>query len=220
MLENLLKRKYLIKNLYVATPGLVTRSESDNCYYYNETEQELDIIVVKKIDEYYVLNILNGRKYGIFSKFAFISSFCKYEDQYMVNMLQPLEIYLTDKTKKTITKQELIEFLSNETKQKDETLYRDVIVQKISEQLSRVNNSNVNEEEKEKLRYMLLEIVKYYQNSLQNIDKSLNIVDLRIECLRRLSQFEMMLSPEYINNSIDELESVKKEIEKIKYIFK
>ena len=70
--ENLNKKEnqevYLVKDLYVAYPALVSYKNSNKCFVYNEGNISLEKIVVKKINEYYVNNILNDRKYGIFSK--------------------------------------------------------------------------------------------------------------------------------------------------------
>ena len=204
-------KKFWVKDLYVARPGIITRNYDDNCYYYNEGNQNLETIVVKKQNEHYVKNVLNEREYGVFGSFE-TWELCKLENQYMVNGLYPLENYLTDKTKKIITEQEIIELLHPKTKQEDESSYRDIVVQEISKTLSKINDSNIKEEEKEKLRDMLLAIANYYENSLQINNPSLNIVDLRMECLKRLVEIEIKLPPENVNNSIGEIANLKEKI--------
>lgn len=202
---------YLVKNLYVAYPALISYKNSNNCFVYNEGSKDLEKIIVKKLNECYVFNILNSREYGIFSKFN-AYKLKDFLNQYMVNKLHPLELILNDKTKTFITKQEIIELLYPEMKPEDEPLYRDVIVQEISKTLTKINDSNIKEEEKEKLRDMLLSIANYYENSLQINNPSLNIVDLRMECLKRLVEIEIKLPSENVNNSIGEIAILKGKI--------
>lgn len=76
----------------------------------------------------------------------------KFIGQYMVNELHPLELLLDDKTKKYITKEEIISFLSPRIEEEPTSKYRDIILQKIYETNQKIKTSKIDETQKEKFK--------------------------------------------------------------------
>ena len=145
----------------------------------------------------------------------------------MINDLAPLEFYLENKTKTTITTEEICYFLYPNLKKKEiSSEYKDVVLREIKETNEKINNSSLSEESKEKLKQSLIEIANYYVNTLKKLssktnDRSLNldtnkksVIDLRQECMKKLVEIEIMLPPENINNLSLELETLEEEIKR------
>ena len=149
----------------------------------------------------------------------------KFIGQYMVYHLHPLELLLDDKTKKYITKEEIISFLSPRIEEEPTSKYRDIILQKIYETNQKIKTSKMDETQKEKLQEELIKLANYYVNEIQKINISsqgnnnleLNkksIISLKQECMARLVDIELILPPENINLLLDELSELKEDIKK------
>lgn len=222
--------EFQVSDLYTAYPALISIKYEEDGYvtsYNGQSVTESDVIVVKFISRRYVENILTGRKYGIFHQFE-ADELKKFVGQFMVNNLTPLEMVLINKTKTTLTRQEIRELVYPESKKNDEkSKYSDVIIQKIDETNQKVNLSSIDEEEKEKIGKELISIANYYVNTLkklsgnnkQNLGLTVNqksIIDLKKECMERLVEIEIMLPPENINTLMNELSILEQSILKRK----
>lgn len=245
MFENLFKRKnnedsklnyldvgkkYRVKDLYVAYPGLITKgvSAGESCCIYNEEEAKIEPIIVRKIGKgQFVENVLNGREYGILFEFNYFKAL-KFVNQYMVNTLTPLELVLNDKSKKIITIGEIKELLYPETKKENnESNYHDAVLREINEVNNKINTSKISLTEKEEYKKMLIEIANYYVECLKDLSSynneqeiSLNvnkksIYTLRRECIQKLVKIELRLPTEDINDLIGELKLLEENIKKI-----
>ena len=223
-------KEFHVSDLYTAYPALISIKYEEDGYvtiYNGQSVTESDVIVVKFISRRYVENILTGRQYGIFHQFE-SDELKKFVGQFMVNNLTPLEMVLIDKTKTTLTRQEIRELLYPKSKKKDEkSKYSDVIIQKIGETNQKVNSSSIDEEEKEKIGKELISIANYYVNTLkmlsgsnkQSLGLTVNqksIIDLKKECMERLVEIEIMLPPENINTLMNELSILEQSILKRK----
>ena len=214
---------YNIKDLYLAMTGLVTRdNEKSNFYWYNKDKKEGELIVCQVIASNKVRNVLNKREYYIFTRMN--GYFQDYNRTYMVDVLKPFESELDDqyKTRETITREEIIEYLYPNSK-KEEIVVKDVILNKISETDDKINKSSLDDEIKEKLKNKLVEIANNYVHTLKDMSNpnstaiSLNakkesLLNLRQEVARELVEIEMMLPPEKIDILTDELEVLEKKI--------
>ncbi len=109
-----------------------TNRERDEIYF-NESRTHLNKIIVVKVNQYYVKDIISERSYGIFGRFDRIE-YVKFIGQYMVYHLHPLELLLDDKTKKYITKEEIISFLSPRIEEEPTSKYRDINYKKYMKQ--------------------------------------------------------------------------------------
>jgi len=219
-----------VKDLYTTEPSIITKSKKNEneTIHYNELNKELEQIVVIKVDEKFVKDIISGRIYGRFSAFDFrgVSNFV---GQYMVDVIRPLELELNDKTKRVITRDEVIEFLYHDTKQEETSIneYSDAVLRQINETNKRITKSSLDEEVKDKMREELLNIANYYVNTLKQSTNANNqssklslsqtsIVSLRKECMDRLVKLEMMLPPDSINSLEEELLLLENEIKRLK----
>ena len=149
----------------------------------------------------------------------------KFIGQYMVYHLHPLELLLDDKTKKYITKEEIISFLSPRIEEEPTSKYRDIILQKIYETNQKIKTSKIDETQKEKFQEELIKLANYYVNEIQKINISsqgnnnleLNkksIISLKQECMARLVDIELILPPENINMLLDEITKLEEDIKK------
>lgn len=149
----------------------------------------------------------------------------KFIGQYMVYHLHPLELLLDDKTKKYITKEEIISFLSPRIEEEPTSKYRDIILQKIYETNQKIKTSKIDEMQKEKFQEELIKLANYYVNEIQKINISsqgnnnleLNkksIISLKQECMARLVDIELILPPENINMLLDEITKLEEDIKK------
>lgn len=142
----------------------------------------------------------------------------------MVYNLHPLELLLDDKTKKYITKEEIISFLSPRIEEEPTSKYRDIILQKIYETNQKINTSRIDETQKEKLQEELIKLANYYVNEIQKIsiiqeNNSLelnkkSIISLKQECMAKLVDIEMILPPENINFLLNEIQQLEEDIKK------
>lgn len=217
-----------VKDLYTTEPSIITkvRINEKDTIYYNEDGEKLEQIVVIKVDEKFVKDIISGRIYGRFSAFDFreVSNFV---GQYMVDKIHPLEFELNDKTKRVITRDEVIEFLYHDTKQEETSTneYSDACLRQINETNKKITKSNLEEEVKDKMREELLNIANYYVNTLKEMTNNqasklsisqTSVLTLRKECMDRLVKLEMMLPPDSINSLEEELRLLEKEIKILK----
>lgn len=199
--------------MFAAYAGMISTNRERNEIYFNESRTHLSKIIVVKVNQYYVKDIISERLYGIFGKFDCIEC-VKFIGQYMVYHLHPLELLLDDKTKKYITKEEIIPFLSPIIEEEPTSKYRDILLQKIYETNQKINASKMDETQKEKLQEELIKLANYYANEMQKISISnqgnnnleLNkksIISLKQECMARLVDIEIILPPENINMLLD-----------------
>lgn len=219
-----------VKDLYTTEPSIITKSKKNEneTIHYNELNKELEQIVVIKVDEKFVKDIISGRIYGRFSAFDFrgVSNFV---GQYMVDVIRPLELELNDKTKRVITRDEVIDFLYHDTKQEETSnnQYLDACLRQINETNKRITKSSLEEEVKDKMREELISIANYYVNTLKQSTNANNqtsklslsqtsVVSLRKVCMDRLVKLEMMLPPDSINSLEEELILLENEIKKLK----
>lgn len=101
--EDIVSKKYQVKDLYVAYPALITKDvKYEFTINYNQNKESLEKIVVVKKDDRFAVNVINEREYGIFKKFTY-EELEKNLNQYMVNDLIPLELCLDNTVKSTIT---------------------------------------------------------------------------------------------------------------------
>lgn len=216
------EKKYKIKDLFVTYPGIISINDERDTIYFNE-DDDLEEIIVVKINEHYVKNVISGLVYGIFNSFSY--KHVSFIGQYMVNQLLPLELLLDDKTKKYITKEEIISFLSPRIEEEPTSKYRDIILQKIYETNQKINTSRIDETQKETLQEELIKLANYYGNEMQKISISsqgnnnleLNkksIISLKQECMAKLVDIEMILPPENINMLLDEITKLEEDINK------
>ncbi len=216
------EKKYKIKDLFVTYPGIISINDERDTIYFNE-DDDLEEIIVVKINEHYVKNVISGLVYGIFNSFSY--KHVSFIGQYMVNQLLPLELLLDDKTKKYITKEEIISFLSPRIKEEPTSKYRDIILQKIYETNQKIKTSKIDETQKEKFQEELIKLANYYVNEIQKINISsqgnnnleLNkksIISLKQECMARLVDIELILPPENINMLLDEITKLEEDIKK------
>lgn len=216
------EKKYKIKDLFVTYPGIISINDERDTIYFNE-DDDLEEIIVVKINEHYVKNVISGLVYGIFNSFSY--KHVSFIGQYMVNQLLPLEQLLDDKTKKYITKEEIISFLSPRIEEEPTSKYRDIILQKIYETNQKIKTSKMDEMQKEKLQEELIKLANYYVNEMQKISifgkknnnlelNKTSIISLKQECMTKLVDIEMILPPENINLLLDELSELKEDIKK------
>lgn len=216
------EKKYKIKDLFVTYPGIISINDERDTIYFNE-DDDLEEIIVVKINEHYVKNVISGLVYGIFNSFSY--KHVSFIGQYMVNQLLPLELLLDDKTKKYITKEEIISFLSPRIEEEPTSKYRDIILQKIYETNQKIKTSKMDETQKEKLQEELIKLANYYVNEMQKISifgkknnnlelNKTSIISLKQECMTKLVDIEMILPPENINLLLDELSELKEDIKK------
>ena len=216
------EKKYKIKDLFVTYPGIISINDERDTIYFNE-DDDLEEIIVVKINEHYVKNVISGLVYGIFNSFSY--KHVSFIGQYMVNQLLPLEQLLDDKTKKYITKEEIISFLSPRIEEEPTSKYRDIILQKIYETNQKIKTSKMDETQKEKLQEELIKLANYYVNEIQKISifgkknnnlelNKTSIISLKQECMTKLVDIEMILPPENINLLLDELSELKEDIKK------
>lgn len=216
------EKKYKIKDLFVTYPGIISINDERDTIYFNE-DDDLEEIIVVKINEHYVKNVISGLVYGIFNSFSY--KHVSFIGQYMVNQLLPLEQLLDDKTKKYITKEEIISFLSPRIEEEPTSKYRDIILQKIYETNQKIKTSKMDEMQKEKLQEELIKLANYYVNEIQKISifgkknnnlelNKTSIISLKQECMTKLVDIEMILPPENINLLLDELSELKEDIKK------
>lgn len=216
------EKKYKIKDLFVTYPGIISINDERDTIYFNE-DDDLEEIIVVKINEHYVKNVISGLVYGIFNSFSY--KHVSFIGQYMVNQLLPLEQLLDDKTKKYITKEEIISFLSPRIEEEPTSKYRDIILQKIYETNQKIKTSKMDETQKEKLQEELIKLANYYVNEMQKISifgkknnnlelNKTSIISLKQECMTKLVDIEMILPPENINLLLDELSELKEDIKK------
>lgn len=220
--EDIVSKKYEIKDLYIAFPALI--SIEAGSVFYNYHEDELEQIVVKRVDGHYVENVINGRKYGIWYEFKNGREVQKFIGQFMVGNLIPLEQCLDNTVKSTITTEEILEFLyPDSTFVKPTYEYKDVLLQKISEVNKKIKESVLTKEEKDEISLSLIELANHYVDTLKKIsssnDTSLglqinrkSILNLKQECMQKLVEIEMMIPNENINFLTDELLELEKEI--------
>ena len=110
------ERKWNIGKLYLAYPALLTSDFYRSSFFYNETEEELMPIVVKKINDIYVKNILTNKTYAIFERLYTYE--CKaILGEYVVSSLTPLESLDIFRGKTIVSETELRQML---TQKKDE----------------------------------------------------------------------------------------------------
>lgn len=216
------EKKYKIKDLFVTYPGIISINDERDTIYFNE-DDDLEEIIVVKINEHYVKNVISGLVYGIFNSFSY--KHVSFIGQYMVNQLLPLELLLDDKTKKYITKEEIISLLSPRIEEEPTSKYRDIILQKIYETNQKIKTSKIDETQKEKFQEELIKLANYYVNEIQKINISsqgnnnleLNkksIISLKQECMARLVDIELILPPENINMLLDEITKLEEDIKK------
>ena len=145
----------------------------------------------------------------------------------MINDLAPLEFYLENKTKTTITTEEICYFLYPNLKKKETSSeYKDAVLKQIKETNEKINSSSLSEESKDELKKSLISLAHYYVNTLKELsvktnNHSLNldtnkksVIDLRQECMKKLVEIEIMLPPDNINNLALELETLEEEIKR------
>lgn len=223
MFENLFKRKnkkcnkiekiktqkeFLVKDLYVTYPGVVSLNrDKEDTISFNQDNEELEPIIVIKTGNRYVRNVLNGRKYGIYSKFLYDEVFECFLNQYMVGILEPLELIINDKLKTTITREEIIDLLypeNNANKDLEEEIdeneekIKDSVLREILSVSNYLEECLVSEDEKERIRNELKELGSYYVNGLIELKSKKseitlsfkNELDLKNECMRLLTEIE------------------------------
>ena len=203
------QQEFLVKDLYVTYPGVVSLNRSkEDTISFNQDNDDLEPIIVIKTGNRYVRNVLNGRKYGIYSKFLYDEVFECFLNQYMVGRLEPLELAINDKLKTTITREEIIGLLypeSNTNKdddeEKDETLeekIKDHVLQEILRVSNTLEEMIISDLEKEKIRNELKQLGSYYVNGLIELKSKKgeitlsfkNELDLKNECMRLLTEIE------------------------------
>ena len=224
MFENLFKRKnnkrnkiekiktqkeFLVKDLYVTYPGVVSLNRSkEDTISFNQDNDDLEPIIVIKTGNRYVRNVLNGRKYGIYSKFLYDEVFECFLNQYMVGRLEPLELAINDKLKTTITREEIIDLLypennldkdlEEEIEESNEEEIKDPVLQEILRVSNHLEENLVSEDEKERIRNELKDLGSYYINGLIELKSKKgkitlsfkNELDLKNECMRLLTEIE------------------------------
>ena len=224
MFENLFRRKkekvnesekiesqkeFLVKDLYVTYLGMVTLNRSkENTITFNQDNEELGPIVVIKTGNRDVINVLSGRKYGIFIKFNYHELFTCFRNEYMVNDLIPLELSIKNIQKTTITRVEILGLLypeSNANKDLEEEIVenneeeiKDPVLQEILRVSNTLEENLVSGDEKEKIRNELKELGSYYVNGLIELKSKKseitlsfkNELDLKNECMRLLTEIE------------------------------
>ena len=219
-----------VKDLYVTYMAKVVRnSETDGWTWLGESDSER--IIVKKINDRSVENILNNAWYFIFHSMStnmFDEYFIdKYIGYYMINELKPLSMILMDKSKTTIRKGEILSLLYLKQEITTANSFKDVVLKQIYETLSRVNKSSLENERKNYFRNQLVEIARNYVDILKNMSNSnskaisLNvnhesIINLRKEVMRKLVEIEMQLPPENIDTLSQELMLLEQEFVKSK----
>ena len=112
------------------------------------------------------------------------------------------------------------DFCLEEDNKKDEII-KDVVLQKISETNKKIDKSILDNNKKEELKKSLIELAHYYVETIKNMNnnKSVNlnvneisIISLRQDIMKKLVEIEMQLPPEDINNLMNELNILEKEI--------
>ena len=229
-LDDIPDKEYQVSDLYIAYPALITKGKDkdgfDTLVYNGQEALEKIVVRYEKNSKSYVINVLNSRRYGIFSSFCY-SGLLPFLGQYMINDLAPLEFYLENKTKTTITTEEICYFLYPNLKKKETSSeYKDAVLKQIKETNEKINSSSLSEESKDELKKSLISLAHYYVNTLKELsvkknNHSLNldtnkksVIDLRQECMKKLVEIEIMLPPENINNLALELETLEEEIKR------
>ena len=181
--------------------------DKEDTISFNQDNEELEPIIVIKTGNRYVRNVLNGRKYGIYSKFLYDEVFECFLNQYMVGILEPLELIINDKLKTTITREEIIDLLypeNNANKDLEEEIdeneekIKDSVLREILSVSNYLEECLVSEDEKERIRNELKELGSYYVNGLIELKSKKseitlsfkNELDLKNECMRLLTEIE------------------------------
>ena len=216
-----------VKDLYVTYLGKVTKNYETNVYTLKGTES--DRIIVKKIDDHSVENILNNARYFIFHSMSnnmFDEYYMdKYIGYYMISELKPLSMILIDKSKTTIRKSEILSSLYPKQEITTTNSFKDVVLKQIYETLSRVNKLSLENERKNYFRDQLVEIARNYVDILKNMSNSNSkavsldvnhesVINLRKETMRKLVEIEMQLPSENIDNLYQELMLLEQEFTK------
>lgn len=202
------QKEFLVKDLYVTYPGVVSLNRSkEDTISFNQDNDDLEPIIVIKTGNRYVRNVLNGRKYGIYSKFLYDEVFECFLNQYMVGRLEPLELAINDKLKTTITREEIIDLLypeNNHDKDLEEEIdeneeeIKDSVLREILSVSNYLEECLVSEDEKERIRNELKELGSYYVNGLIELKSKKgeitlsfkNELDLKNKCMRLLTEIE------------------------------
>ncbi len=217
------EKKWNIKKLYLAYPALLTRDSRCFKFYYNEAREIPEPIIVKKINNKCVKNVLTNKTYAIFEKIDYLKCL-DYVGEYVVGNLTPLESLDIFRGKTTISETVLRQML---TPKKDENFdeIKEPFLVCILEIVEKVKKSDLSLEEKAKLASELTALLDYYKSGLERIKKfdseikltsvPNTLLSLREECLVKLTDIEESLPRDLDNNCDNDFKILRKRIDSL-----